>query len=666
MENKKYNANNLKILKGLEPVRDRPGMYIGTTDVTGLHHLIWEILDNAVDEANAGFGKKIEVDLNADGSVTVSDEGRGVPWDMNKKEGVSGFDIVYRTLHGGGKFNEDNYKTAGGLHGVGGAVVNALSTFMEIHSFRDGTEHMIRYSEGGSKETPTKLVGKTDRRGTVVTFKPDPTIFDDVNFNYDTVAAHMDDQACLTKGVTFVLKDNRTNQSATFFYKEGLKEFFQRRNATKTPLVPAITIEGSSDTIRVEVVFGWFKDEYSQRIYSFANGVRTPEGGHHEAGFKKAITSSYNAFASSHKLLGRGNVNLDGDDIREGMCAIISVWVPETILQFEGQTKSKLGTKQALPAVDSVVENFLGHYLEEHSQEASDVIEKALESREARQKAAEAREKERNKFKSGIKASMLSGKLAPPASKDYKSNELFIVEGNSAGGSAKNARDRIHQGILPLRGKPKNTVDVADADSLLDNKELADLINTIGAGYDDNFNLKNIHYGKVIIMTDADDDGFHIRNLLLAFFYEHMRPLVESGHVYVACPPLYRVYKDNHEIYCWDDAQLDEARKKIGKGYDVSRYKGLGEMSPEQLSTTTMNPPFRKLLKVVTSENERDECADHVRLFMGKDSDRRKEWIQSNIDFGYKADFFERLKKGQEFEEAKNKQSDSEDSDNND
>lgn len=649
---KNYSADNLKILKGLEPVRDRPGMYIGTTDTAGLHHLIWEILDNAVDEANAGFGKRIEVDLNSDGSVTVSDEGRGVPWDMNKKEGVSGFDIVYRTLHGGGKFDESNYKTAGGLHGVGGSVVNALSTFMEIHSYRDGTEHMIRYSDGGSKETKTILVGKTERRGTVVTFKPDPKIFEDTNFNYQTVATHMDDQACLTKGVTFILQDKRTGQKDTFYYKDGLKEFFQRHNASKTPLCPAISFEGTSETIRVEVVFGWFKDDYSQRIYSFANGVRTPEGGHHEAGLKKAITASYNTFASNHKLLGRGNVNLDGDDIREGMCAILSVWVPESILQFEGQTKSKLGTKQALPAVDNVVESYLSHYLEEHAPEAEAVIEKAVEAREVRQKASEAREKERNKFKSGIKPSMLSGKLCPPSSKDYKANELFIVEGDSAGGSAKKARDRLHQGILPLRGKPKNTVDVSDADSMLDNKELADLITTIGAGFDNNFNIKNIRYGKIIIMTDADDDGFHIRNLLLAFFYEHMRPLVETGHVYVACPPLYRVYNDKHEIYCWDDVQLDEARKKIGKGYEVNRFKGLGEMSASQLGVTTMNPPYRKLLLVKAPEDERDDCADRVRLFMGKDSDRRKEWIQNNIDFGYKQDFFERLKKGEEMEKT--------------
>lgn len=647
MPKNNYDAESLKVLKGLEPVRARPGMYIGTTDTQGLHHLIWEILDNAVDEANAGYGKRIEVTLNADGSCTVADEGRGVPWNFNKEEGLSGFDIVYRTLHGGGKFDESNYKTAGGLHGVGGAVVNALSEWMEIHSYRDGAEHSVRFSDGGSKESKIVCDGKTDKRGTVVTFKPDPKIFDRVDFDFDTVATHMDDQACLTKGVEFRLVDKRTNRSAVFCYKDGLREFFLKHNAGKTPLCPEISLEGESGGIRVEAVFGWFKGDYSERLFSFANGVRTPEGGHHEAGFKKAITASYNAFAAAHKLLGRGNVNLDGNDIREGMCAILSVWVPETILQFEGQTKAKLGTKQALASVDSVVEDFLSHYLEEHAPDAQAVVEKALEAREVRAKAAEAREKERNKFKGGGKI-LLSGKLTPPSSKDYKLNELFIVEGDSAGGNAKKARDRTHQGILPLRGKPKNTAEVSSADDLLDNKELADLITTIGAGFGKDFNVKAIHYGKVIIMTDADDDGFHIRNLLLAFFWEHMRPLVETGHVYVACPPLYRVYKDKREIYCWDDAELDQARKAIGKGYEVNRFKGLGEMSAPQLGLTTMNPPYRKLCQVVAPKEEEETCSDTVSLFMGKDADRRKEWIQANIDFGYKADFFERLKKGED------------------
>lgn len=645
MGESKYNASSLKILKGLEPVRERPGMYIGTTDIQGLHHLIWEILDNAVDEANAGYGKHITVTLNTDGSVTVKDEGRGVPWELNKKEGLTGFDIVYRTLHGGGKFDESNYKTAGGLHGVGGAVVNALSTWMEIHSYRDGREHSIKFTNGGSKETEIKDNGPTNYRGTIVTFKPDETIFESTNFDFDTIATHMDDQACLTKGVTFELNDLRTGRKASFCYKDGLKEFFNKHNSYKEPLIPLISIEGSSLDIKVEAVFGWFKNDYSERIFSFANGVRTTEGGHHEIGFKKGITASFNSFAQAHKLLGRGNINLEGTDIREGMCAIISVWVPANKnLQFEGQTKSKLGTKEALQAVDNVVEDFLSHYLEEHAPEASEVIEKALESREVRAKAAEAREKERNKYKSGNKIA-LSGKLTPPSSKDYKNNELFIVEGDSAGGTAKKCRDRLHQGILPLRGKPKNTAEVANADTLLDNKELADLITTIGAGYGSNFNIKNIHYGKIIIMTDADDDGYHIRNLLLAFFYEHMRPLVETGHVYVAHPPLYRVYNEKKEIYCWDDEDLDKARKSIGSSYQVNRFKGLGEMSAEELGLTTMNPPYRKLMQVKALPTDNEECNDYVLLFMGKDSDRRKTWISQNIDFGYKEDFFEKIKK---------------------
>ena len=648
---KEYDADKLRILKGLEPVRRRPGMYIGSTDLTGLHHLIWEIVDNAVDEANAGYGRHITITLNADGSCTVEDQGRGVPWEMNKTEKLSGFDIIYRTLHGGGKFDESNYKFAGGLHGVGGAVVNALSTFMEIHTYREGTEHMIRYTDGGTKETKITLVGPTDKRGTKVTFKPDPTIFEDVSFDYDTIAEHIDDQACLTKGVQFDLVDARTGRKDTFCYKDGLREFFRKRTASRTPLCPEIYFEGERDGIKMEVVFGWFKEFYDERLYSFANGVRTPEGGHHEAGLRKAVTNSFNNFASTHNLLGRSKQPLQGDDIREGMIAILSVWVPETKLQFEGQTKAKLGTKEALPAVDGLAENFLSHYLEEHARDTEAIVEKALEARETRQKAAEAREKERNRYRQGGRVT-LSGKLTPPSSKDYKNNELFIVEGDSAGGSAKKARDTFHQGILPLRGKPKNTAEVSSPEDLLDNRELADLITTIGAGFDSSFKLKDIHYGKVIIMTDADDDGFHIRNLLLAFFFQHMRPLVESGHVYVAMPPLYRVYNDKREIYCWDDQDLAKARAEIGKGYEINRFKGLGEMNASQLGVTTMRAPYRRLCQVQVSHDSEDECQDRVTLFMGKDADRRKEWIATNIDFGYREDFYERLRKGEESNDA--------------
>ena len=646
-EKNTYDADKLRVLKGLEPVRRRPGMYIGSTDLTGLHHLIWEIVDNAVDEANAGYGKRIKITLNPDGSCTVEDEGRGVPWEMNHKEKLSGFDIIYRTLHGGGKFDENNYKFAGGLHGVGGAVVNALSTFMEIHSYRDGQEHMVRYSLGGTKETPIKLVGPTSKRGTKVTFKPDPEIFEDTSFDYDTIAEHIEDQACLSKGVEFDLVDQRNGRSDTFCYKDGIREFFRKRNAGKQPLCQEVYLEGEKDGIKVEAVFGWFKDFYEERMFSFANGVRTPEGGHHETGFRKAITNSFNGYASTHKLLGRSNQSLQGDDIREGMIGILSVWVPETMLQFEGQTKAKLGTKEASPAVDSVIESFLTHYLEEHSPDARAVIEKALEARETRQKAAEAREKERNRYRTSGHV-MLSGKLTPPSSKDYKNNELFIVEGDSAGGSAKKARDPFHQGILPLRGKPKNTAEVSSPDDLLDNRELADLITTIGAGFDSSFKLKDIHYGKVIIMTDADDDGYHIRNLLLAFFFTHMRPLVESGHVYVAMPPLYRVYNDKREIYCWDDDDLAKAREDIGKGYEINRFKGLGEMSASQLGVTTMREPYRRLCQVTIPTDDEGDCQDKVTLFMGKDADRRKEWIATNIDFGYREDFYEKIRKGEE------------------
>lgn len=631
-----YSAKNLTILHGLEPVRERPGMYIGSTSTLGLHHLVWEIVDNAVDEANEGYGKLITVTIHDDNSIEVEDQGRGVPYDFNEKENKSGFQIVYQTLHGGGKFDESNYKSAGGLHGVGAAVTNALSEWMEVHSYRDGIDHFARFEKGGSKFTGIKELGPTSKKGTKVRFLPDKTIFEDTTFVFDKIAQHLDDQACLTKGVTFKLYDERTGRKQEFFYKDGLIEYFNRHSVNKVALVKPMHFEGSDQNIKVEVVFGFMKDSYDEKIISFANGVRTGDGGYHVTGFKKAITTCFNQFAYQSNLIKQNNP-LDGDCLREGLIAILSLWVPEHLLQFEGQTKGKLGTKEALNATDNVIEKRLSYYLAENKLDAEAVVKKTINEMKVRDKTDAERKKERELLNSKHTQFNLSDKLTPCSSKDYLDNELFIVEGDSAGGSAKKGRDPKHQAILPLRGKPKNTTDVDSESELLGNKEISTLIYTIGAGYGNDFKIKDIHYGKVIIMTDADDDGSHIQSLLLTFFYNHMKPLIENGNVYIACPPLYRVYNSKREIYCYDDNDLVNAYKEIGVGYKVNRYKGLGEMNYSQLSETTMDPKKRRLLKVII--NDDDDAGDKVSLFMGKDSDRRKEWISNNIDFNNNDNF---------------------------
>lgn len=625
-----YDAKSLTILHGLEPVRERPGMYIGSTSTLGLHHLVWEIVDNAVDEANEGYGKNIYVTIHADGSLEVEDQGRGVPYDYNAKEKMNGFQIVYQTLHGGGKFDESNYKSAGGLHGVGASVTNALSKWMEVHSYRDGVDHFARFEKGGSKFSGIKELGKTTKRGTDVRFYPDDTIFEDITFNYDRIANHLDDQACLTKGVVFHLKDERTDRENTFYYENGLVEYYNRHIFQKTPLTQPMHFEGVEGGIKVEVVFGFLKDSYDEKIIAFANGVRTGDGGYHVTGLKKAITSCYNQFGINNSMF-KSSAPLDGDCLREGLVAVLSVWVPEHLLQFEGQTKGKLGTKEALNATDSVIENKLSYYLVENKAEAEAVVKKTMNEMRARDKAEAERKKERELLKGKTAEYEISNKLTPCSSKEYLKNELFIVEGDSAGGSAKKGRDPKHQAILPLRGKPKNTTEIEDAKALLGNREISTMIYTIGAGYGKEFKIRDIHYGKVIIMTDADDDGSHIQSLLLTFFYNHMKPLIENGNLYIACPPLYRVYNSKKEIYCYDDTELEEAKKNIGSSYRVNRYKGLGEMDYSQLSSTTMNPEHRKLLKVCLKDD--DDTGDKVSLFLGKDADRRKEWINNNIDF---------------------------------
>ena len=640
----KYNATSLTVLHGLEPVRERPGRYIGSTSTLGLHHLVWEIVDNAVDEANEGFGKNIYVTIHNDGSWEVEDQGRGVPYDYNAKEKRSGFQIVYQTLHGGGKFDESNYKSAGGLHGVGASVTNALSVWMEVHSFRDGVDHFARFEKGGSKFSGIKDLGKTTKRGTNVRFLPDPTIFDDVTFSFDRIAQHLDDQACLTKGVTFHLLDERTGRKQEFYYENGLLEYYNRHTTGKLPLTKPRHFEGTDNGIKVEVVFGFLKDNYDEKIISFANGVRTGDGGYHVTGFKKARTTCYNQYGITNGLI-KSSAPLDGDCLREGLVAVLSVWVPEHRLQFEGQTKGKLGTKDALNSVDAVIEGQLSYYLAENKQDADAVVKKTSDERKIREKTEADRKKERELLKSKISGFNLSDKLTPCSSKNYRQNELFIVEGDSAGGSAKKGRNPKTQAILPLRGKPKNTTDVEDEKILLGNKEIATLIYTIGAGYGDEFKIKDIHYGKVIIRTDADDDGSHIQSLLLTFFYNHRKPLIQTGHVYIACPPLYRVYNSKKEVYAYDDSELQAAKDKIGNGYKVNRYKGLGEMNYSQLSVTTRDPEHRRLIQVTIPDD--DEAQDKVDLFLGKDADRRKEWIENNIDFNTTDTFTKEVRKNE-------------------
>ena len=625
-----YDAKSLTILHGLEPVRERPGMYIGSTSTLGLHHLVWEIVDNAVDEANEGYGKNITVTICLDGSLMVEDQGRGVPYDYNAKEKMTGFQIVYQTLHGGGKFDESNYRSAGGLHGVGASVTNALSEWMEVHSYRDGIDHFARFEKGGSKFSGIQELGKTSKRGTSVRFMPDKTIFDDIVFDFDRIANHLDDQACLTKGVVFHLRDERTSRSKDFFYQDGLVEYFNRHTYNKVPLTKPMHFEGEDSQIKVDLVFGFMKDSYDEKIIAFANGVRTGDGGYHVTGLKKAITSCYNNYGINNGLF-KATSPLDGECLREGLVAILSVWVPEHLLQFEGQTKGKLGTKEALNATDSVIESKLSYYLVENKQEAEAVIKKTMNEMKARDKAEQERKKERELLKNNMAGFELSNKLTPCSSKDYMKNELFIVEGDSAGGSAKKGRDPKYQAILPLRGKPKNTTEVEDEKVLFGNKEIFTLITTIGAGYGKEFKIRDIHYGKIIIMTDADDDGSHIQSLLLTFFYNHMKPLIENGNLYIACPPLYRVYNSKKEIYCYDDTELEKAKAQIGAGYKVNRYKGLGEMNYTQLSETTMSREHRKLLRVVLKDDE--DTSDKVSLFLGNNADRRKEWINNNIDF---------------------------------
>ena len=627
-----YDESNIQILEGLEAVRKRPGMYIGSTDSRGLHHLVWEIVDNAIDEALSGFGDNIQVTICKDNSIIVNDHGRGMPTGMHAS-GRPTTEVILTVLHAGGKFNEDGgYKTSGGLHGVGASVVNALSTWLEVTVYRDGKIWQQRFENGGSKIGKLKVIGKTNKTGTTIHFLPDASIFSTTEYNFSTISERLMESAFLLKGIRIDLKDERSDKEVVYQYDNGLIAFVEYLNYEKDVLNPIISIEGINNEIEVDLAMQ-FTSGYQENTLSFVNLVRTSDGGSHETGFRSALTRTFNEYARKYGLLKEKDKNLEGNDVREGLSAIISIKVPEHLLQFEGQTKSKLGTPEARNVVDNIVYEKLSFYLEENKQIADVLIKKMIKAAQVRDAARKAREAAR-KGKGTRQEKILSGKLAPAQSKDKKRKELYLVEGDSAGGSAKQGRDRKYQAILPLRGKVINTEKAAMSD-ILKNEEIATIINTIGAGVGADFNEKDSNYNKVIIMNDADTDGAHIQTLLLTFFYRYMRGLITAGKVYIALPPLYKISKKNGKkeeaIYAWQDDELEDAKKKIGKGYVVQRYKGLGEMNASQLWETTMNPETRTLIQV--SIDDAALVERRVSVLMGDKVEPRREWIEQNVQF---------------------------------
>lgn len=639
-----YSADDIQVIQGLDAVRKRPAMYIGSTNATGLHHLVWEIVDNGVDEALSGFGNHITVTIHKDGSVSVLDEGRGIPCGINKETGKPAVQLVFEELHAGGKFNSAVYKSAAGLHGVGASVTNALSVYTDITVYQNGKIYHLRFENGGKLAIPLEVLGNTKKHGTLVRFKPDPAIFSTVEFKREVIAGHLQESAFLMRGVHFILIDERTGDNQEFYYENGLVEYIKNINENKKPLSDILDFSDvdSATDISIEIALQYCQEDYNETILSYVNNVRTKEGGTHETGFRTGITRAVNDFGENNSLL-KGK-KLEGSDIREGLTGIVSLKIPEKYLEFEGQTKGKLGTQIATYIVQNFIYNKFTYYLTENKEFALNLIKKCLDSQNARIAARKAKDEARSTKKSKTEV-ILSDKLTPAQSKDYAKNELFIVEGDSAGGSAKKGRDRLHQAILPLRGKPLNT-DGLPITQVLKNEEIATIINTIGAGFGQSFDINDIRYGKIIIMTDADTDGAHIQTLLLTFFYHYMRPLITSGHVFIAVPPLYRVFKEeNHKLkqeYAWDDEGLEKAKKNIGSGYKVSRYKGLGEMDAIQLKETTMDPRTRLLIQVDIVD---PLLADkRVTTLMGKDTSIRKKWVEENVNFAEVDTFLKEVK----------------------
>ncbi len=632
-ENTEYGADQIQILEGLEAVRKRPGMYIGSTSSRGLHHLVYEIVDNAVDEALAGFCTEIQVTINPDNSITVVDNGRGIPVGINHKAGIPAVEVVFTILHAGGKFGGGGYKVSGGLHGVGASVVNALSEWLEVSIYHEGKEYKQRY-ERGHTMYPLKVVGDCEegKTGTTVTFLPDKEIFEETVYDYDILKQRLREMAFLTKGLRIVLRDARedSKKEKTFHYEGGIREFVTYLNRSKESLYPeVIYCEGEKDGVAVEVAMQ-HNDSYTENSYGFVNNINTPEGGTHIVGFRNALTKTFNDYARKNKLLKDSEPNLSGDDIREGLTAIVSVKIEEP--QFEGQTKQKLGNSEARGAVDFVVSRQLEIFLEQNPTVAKATVEKSVLAQRAREAARKARDLTRRK--SALDGMALPGKLADCSDKDPKNCEIYIVEGDSAGGSAKTARNRATQAILPLRGKILN-VEKARLDRIYSNAEIKAMITAFGTGIHDDFDISKLRYHKIIIMTDADVDGAHIATLLLTFLYRFMPELIKQGYVYLAQPPLYKVEKNKKVWYAYDDAELNSILEQIGRDNNnkIQRYKGLGEMDAEQLWETTMDPEKRILLRVTMDESATSEIDLTFTTLMGDKVEPRREFIEENARF---------------------------------